>query len=270
MFIETTNIYEEGVYSMIDRILRTDLEDVKRGYSYDNEKGVYRCLLCGKEFESGEVFQVDGRFYDAARRAGIHVEKEHKGMLEALTSYDKKYTGITEKQKELLFMLAEGLSDNEIARKTGAAPATIRHQRFVIREKAKQAKLFLAIYEVVEGSSAFRKSREPDDEFANIHHGARMVDERYFITAEEEEKITASVFESLNPLKLKAFPPKEKKIVILRKIAGQFARGRKYSEKEVNTIIGEIFEDFATIRRYLIEYGFMNRTTDCREYWINE
>jgi hypothetical protein len=96
-----------------------------------------------------------------------------------------------------------------------------------------------------------------------------MVDDRYFTTKAEEEKIITAAFESLQPLKLKFFSPKEKKkIVILRKIAGQFEEGRKYNEKEVNSILKVIYEDFATIRRYLIEYGFMERTNDCKEYWL--
>ena len=78
------------------------------------------------------------------------MEKEHGNMLNILTSFDKKYTGITENQKELLEMFHGGLSDGEIAKKTEVASATVRHQRFVFREKAKQAKLYLAIYEVVE------------------------------------------------------------------------------------------------------------------------
>ena len=96
-----------------------------------------------------------------------------------------------------------------------------------------------------------------------------MVDDRYSITKTEEDKIIASVFESLEPLKLKVFSPKEKKkIVILRKITEQFSKGKKYSEKDINSILKPIFEDYATIRRYLIEYGFMERTNDCKEYWL--
>ncbi|HEX9062442.1 MAG TPA: DUF2087 domain-containing protein, partial [Clostridia bacterium] len=57
-------------------------------------------------------------------------------------------------------------------------------------------------------------------------------------------------------------------IVILKKISEQFEKNKRYSEKELNHIIKEIYEDFATIRRYLIEYGFMERTNDCKEYWL--
>lgn len=37
-----------------------------------------------------------------------------------------------------------------------------------------------------------------------------------------------------------------------------------------NIIWCAMSEDYVTIRRYLIEYGFMERTNDCKEYWINE
>jgi len=68
---------------------------------------------------------------------------------------------------------------------------------------------------------------------------------------------------------LSAFPPKQKKkLVILQVIAEQFERGRKYSEKEVNGIIRPIFGDVETLRRYLIEYGFMGRTQNGSEYWL--
>lgn len=254
---------------MLDKLLQISLDEIKNGYSYDSDKRIYTCLNCGKEFETGEMFPIDNRFYDASKAIQLHVEKEHGNMLDILTSFDKKYTGITENQKELLSMMYDRLSDNDIARKTGAAPATIRHQRFVFREKAKQAKLYLAIFEVVDKAMYENKVKSSEDELVSIHPGAKMVDDRYFITKVEEEKIISSVFESLQPLKLKVFSPKEKKkIVILRKIAKQFEKDRKYSEKEVNSILKAIYEDYATIRRYLIEYGFMERTNDCKEYWL--
>ena len=104
-----------------------------------------------------------------------------------------------------------------------------------------------------------------------VHKGATMIDERYMVTAEEREKIISTFFESLNPLVLKSFPAKEKKkLVILRVISEQFEIGKRYSYTEIHKMLQSIFEDHATIRRYLIEYGFMERTSDCREYWIKE
>ena len=152
---------------MLGKILQISLDEVKNGYEYCPKSKVYTCFTCGKEFELGEMFSFDGRFYEASKAIQIHVDKEHGNMFDMLTSFDKKYTGITENQRELLSMIYSGLSDNEIAKKNGVAPATIRHQRFVFREKAKQAKLYLAIFEIVEKSASAKKGKDPENELIN-------------------------------------------------------------------------------------------------------
>ena len=95
-----------------------------------------------------------------------------------------------------------------------------------------------------------------------------MVDARYEITQQEEQKILATVFASMQPLRLKTFPPKEKKkVVILRTIAKEFEEGIRYSEVQVNEILKDIYPDYVTLRRYLIEYGYLERTRDGSAYW---
>lgn len=106
---------------------------------------------------------------------------------------------------------------------------------------------------------------------AEIHSGAVLVDERYMVTGEETQKIIDAFFISTDPLRLKNFSSKEKKkLVILQVIAEQFESGKRYGEKEVNRILEAIYPDYASIRRHLIEYGFMGRTQDCTEYWLKE
>lgn len=61
---------------------------------------------------------------------------------------DKKESGMTEVQKTLLQYIYEGKNDKEIAALTNTSASTVRHQRFVFREKARQAKIFLALYEL--------------------------------------------------------------------------------------------------------------------------
>ena len=242
-------------------------EDIKKGYRYHAVSCSYVCAVCGREFGDGEIFSCGGRLFDARRAAERHVREAHGGMLSYLLSLDKRYTGLTENQKELLVLISGGQSDREIAVKTGVTASTVRHQRFMFREKLRQARLFAAVCELALG----KRGGTPDGEteFAEIHRGATMVDERYLVTKAEEEEIVANMFSSLKPLRLKLLSPKEKKkIVILRKISGQLEPGRKYTEKELNALLKDIYEDFATVRRYLIEYGFMDRTRDGGEYWL--
>lgn len=240
------------------------IETLKKGYCYEPATHTYRCMLCGESFEDGEIFKVGERYYDALRAVRLHVEQAHGGVFCNLLESDSKYNTITEKQKELLNLIHSGLSDQAIAQKLGVTASTVRHQKFSFREKAKQAKLYLSQYELAtEGTSSDQDALIP------IHEGANMIDDRYVITMEEREKILSAVFLSLSPLKLKLFSAKEKKkIVTLQKILEQFEKGKIYTEKEVNQILKNIYEDFPTIRRYLIEYGFMERSRDCRDYWV--
>lgn len=256
--------------SMINDILALTSEDVINGFHLSPEHDRYICNICLREFVIGEIFKIGNKYFDAVKTAEQHICEEHGSVLEVLTSADKRYTGITENQKELLLMIADGLSDNEIAKKTSTAAATVRHQRFMFKEKAKQAKLYLSIYELaIQGKKNSRTGRDGEEDLIDIHKGAKMVDDRYLVTKAEEDEIISNMFLSLAPLKLKNLSPKEKKkIVILRKISEQFSKDSTYSEKEVNKILSDIYEDFATVRRYLVEYGFMERTIDCGKYWV--
>lgn len=65
------------------------------------------------------------------------------------------------------------------------------------------------------------------------------------------------------------FPVKEKKwLVILRWLATQFEANIHYTEKQVNEILTEFHEDYATLRRNLVEYGFMRRERAGSNYWL--
>lgn len=237
------------------------VEDIKNGYYFNKEKNQYVCNFCGKVFDEGEIFAFENRFFESYKAVEVHVNKNHGKVLNDLLDKDKKYTGLTDKQKELLKLIHNGFSDKEISEILGISSSTVRHQRFSFREKAKQAKMYLAIYELV-------NEKNKGNDFIEAHEGAKMVDDRYMTTTKEEEKILESVFESFKPLKLKVFSSKEKKkIVILSRIVEEFEKGKIYKENEVNEVLKSIFYDYVTLRRYLIEYGFMERTKDCKEYW---
>ncbi len=122
-------------------------EDIKNGYTVDKHKK-YCCNYCGAVFEDGEIFPIDGHFYRAEKAVQIHIQKEHQSVFEKLLQLDKKESGMTEVQKTLLQCIYEGKNDKEIAAITNTSASTVRHQRFVFREKARQAKIFLALYEL--------------------------------------------------------------------------------------------------------------------------
>ena len=69
---------------------------------------------------------------------------------------------------------------------------------------------------------------------------------------------------------LSVFPSKQKKkVTVLRHLLKRFDVRREYTEKEVNEILKTAYPDYVTLRRYLIEYGFMGRVRDGSRYWVN-
>lgn len=69
--------------------------------------------------------------------------------------------------------------------------------------------------------------------------------------------------------RLVAIPVKRRaRVVVLLKLLPLFEPGRDYPEKQVNEILGAVHDDFAYLRRELIDYGFMVR--DAGIYRVTE
>lgn len=125
------------------------LDELKNGFSYDKKSNDYICGYCHQVFREGQIFQIDNRFYLADQAIATHMQSEHGGNLKQLLGSDSRYNVLTEKQKELMSLFYSGITDKEIAKKLGVSNSTIRRQRFTFREKAKQARFYLAVYEQV-------------------------------------------------------------------------------------------------------------------------
>jgi len=59
----------------------------------------------------------------------------------------------------------------------------------------------------------------------------------------------------------------KKMLIILHFILDAFSFDTNYTEKEVNTVLRRFHTDTATLRRNLIDYGFMAREGDGTKYW---
>jgi hypothetical protein len=58
---------------------------------------------------------------------------------------------------------------------------------------------------------------------------------------------------------------RSKRLIVLDELAQQFEPGARYAEQEVNTILRRFDDDTATLRRYLVDEGFLDRSGG--EYW---
>ncbi|MTI47385.1 DUF2087 domain-containing protein [Sporosalibacterium faouarense] len=252
------------------------VKEVKQGYRFDKSKSEYLCLICGEVYEEGVIYPQEDGLYSAKKAIENHISMQHGDMFNYLISMNKKFTGLTDTQKEILMYFYQGLSDKEIVKEQGGgSTSTIRNHRFKLKEKQRQSKLFLALMNLLEEKN-IKTSKEPNiketkrnnnkQEFVAIHKGATMIDERFAITREEKDKILNRY---VTNGKIETLPSKEKRrIILLQYIIEKFESNQEYTEDEVNEVIKGIYDDYVTIRRYLIQYGFMDRKRDCSLYWL--
>lgn len=246
-----------------------DLQEIQQGYVETDDS--FQCTICEKSYEKGRIYQENELLYDAHGAVKNHNKKEHGSLAYYLLNQELSVTGLTEIQRKLLLLLLEGRSDQEIGKELGIAQSTVRNHRFKIREKEKQAKLFLALMYSLEAETSKPIQESDTGTIEEIHNTARMVDDRFNITDKEREKTLATYMDTETGA-LKQFPAKaKKKIIILSEIIKNFKRDTEYPEWEVDKVLRRIYEeDYPSLRRALIEYGFMDRAADCSVYRVKE
>jgi hypothetical protein len=80
---------------------------------------------------------------------------------------------------------------------------------------------------------------------------------------EDEEAVLRTFFRAG---RLTEIPVKEsKRRMVLERVALEFEPGRRYEEAEVNVVVGAFFNDYASLRRHLVDEGFLDR--DHGVYW---
>jgi DNA-binding transcriptional ArsR family regulator len=52
---------------------------------------------------------------------------------------------------------------------------------------------------------------------------------------------------------------RRKRLEVLDWVAGRFEPGRVYPERDVNFLLGSVYADYAALRRYLVDDGFLER-----------
>jgi hypothetical protein len=94
---------------------------------------------------------------------------------------------------------------------------------------------------------------EPVPPAATIGHG---------MTATEQE-VLARWFEDRQLIRLPT--NRTQRLVVLERLALEFEPGRRYPETEVNSILGQFHDDWSTLRRALVDHGFLDRANN--QYW---
>lgn len=82
----------------------------------------------------------------------------------------------------------------------------------------------------------------------------------------EAEPDRSEIHGSLVDGRLVHMPTKRsKRLDLLDHLAQRFEPGRRYSEREVNALLVDVWDDYVTLRRYLVDERFLDRADG--EYW---
>ncbi len=250
---------------MIDEttIKSASIKELAAGFSHDRKTETYRCLRCGAVFAEGYVYPVASGTATAPKAAAEHTRTAHDDIFGDLLALGKETTGIPEAQADLLSLLRLKRSDREIAAALGGkSPSTIRNQRRALRKREVESKVFLALMQLLEMQGI------KDDKLVEYHKDMPMQDERINVTESEAAAIEQKYMDAEG--RLPKIPRKEKeKLIILRKLAEKFRPGKIYGRTEVDDMLGYANPDYAALRRYLVDYRFLEREPDGSAYWVS-
>ena len=237
--------------------------DLAAGYTASGTR--FECLFCDHRTQKGHVYRCGDDLVEAELAMGRHLDSDHGSVFDALLGLGKKGTGLSETQRAMLGHFHAGRTDREIQPLAGGISlSTIRNHRFILREKARQAKVFLALMDLLEAGA-----QDPGARFIEIPGRKSAADERFAITRREYAKIIQGQFPDGPDGRMVRFPKKEKrKIAVMVHVLERFDPQKRYSSKEVDAILATALEDHVTLRRFLVDYGFLGRTRDGAEYWV--
>lgn len=143
------------------------------------------------------------------------------------------------------FIAAEPQSGKQLADKLGLTAATISHHMrrltdagIVTEERDSQRHIYSLNQHLLTSMRTMPPpaKQSPEDERARTM--------RHFLKDGQLISIPAS---------------RKQRVIVLQYLLEQFEPGREYPEREVNDLLGAFNEDFATLRRELVDYGYLVR-----------
>jgi hypothetical protein len=236
--------------------------DLSAGWVFDDVTTAHTCLFCGTDFMAGVIYPMGDTLYDAEHAVLRHIKESHGDVFELLLQLGKDRTGVSPVQRDVLRLTYAGRSDKEIARELGGkSPSTVRNHQFQLRKRRREAKIFLALMDLLE------EGGQNGQQFVEFHGELSVADDRTIVTEAEAKEIIGKAFEPGANLVLRGLPKKQKaKLVVLNRIVELFDLGKLYAERDVNDVLRRVHWDYVTIRRYLIDYGLMTRAAGGSDY----
>lgn len=170
------------------------VEDLIRGYIYDEIHRTYICLYCGEIYEEDLIYNDGEKLCSARRAVEVHIAEAHKSQFDFLIGLEKKHTGLTDRQIEIFHILYNESDNRVISEQMETTPATVRSYRFKMRERLRQSKVYSALYYLIEEQNAENKNLETEGgKEAAIYNKLKSIKEN--IDNEEENKEAEEVID---------------------------------------------------------------------------
>jgi hypothetical protein len=151
----------------------------------------------------------------------------------------------------------EALTADEAAQRLGMEPVQVAHHLQVLVDTGlayKEGSLYRLDSQALEKLSrmVLAQSRPPALEYEGDEFEVKTL--RAYISRDGT---------------LKSIPTQQKKLlVILKQLVKDFEPGMKYPEAQVNKMLGRYHEDYAALRRYMVDNGLLQREKGI--YWRTE
>lgn len=97
----------------------------------------------------------------------------------------------------------------------------------------------------------------------DLPHAEPPAEVVFFGMTQEEGAVLARFFRGRQLTEIPA--QRSKRRIVLERLALDFEPGRHYTEPEVNELLSRYHPDYASLRRYLVDEGFLDRAKG--EYW---
>jgi DNA-binding HxlR family transcriptional regulator len=150
----------------------------------------------------------------------------------------------------------EPLTGKDLADRLGLTPPTISHHM----RKLSEAGIVVSV------SDAQRQWYRVNTDLLSASRRVAIAEHdtvpaRETEPADEEARFRAKVLRDFFvDERLKEIPAQRKRrVIVLQHLLERFEPAREYCEREVNDLLRPAHADFATLRRELVDYGFMDR-----------
>ena len=117
---------------------------------------------------------------------------------------------------------------------------------------------------------ALKRMKQMVQQMDHIDLSATPADDQSWIDALDLDEFDRKVLKDyVVGGKIEQLPSKQKKLLaILRWLALAFEEGVMYTEREVNAILTRYHPDYASLRRDLVDFGFLRRERGGGQYWL--